>query len=424
MVIGGANEGHPTKPALLVDPVPLVADLELRPGNFTNVRSWGIFMILPHFLLYLGQLPYSVPLAVFARNDLLGAGSPRSAKAGLWDASPVTSDLHISAPRKQSSDTHGTPYDRVKRCWERKKIIRVSERCVSEIGRGTCVCGAKRLAIFLCSGGTAGLLSRSPPSPETRRLLGYVAYPSDPTASPCESRKSRLIKEVAYVIGVMIYGWNCTPESRVQLLSVTSSTKNIYVVPAVMTEHYDGAKPMRAKWGKYEGGWGKREIPEKIRRPAASSSTVPTCGNPGATPPGIEPGSSPRWSAVAERLACSPPTKANRVQSPAGSLPDFRTWESFRTMPLVGGVFSGISVPQSPSSALKTSLLRAAQISSLPLSISSFTDPTVSSGFNRWFGCDVCCSVNNHETLNFAVVLAARGCDYSPAVIAGKYWKG
>ncbi|KAJ8881592.1 hypothetical protein PR048_018077 [Dryococelus australis] len=31
-----------------------------------------------------------------------------------------------------------------------------------------------------------------------------------------------------------------------------------------------------------------------------------------------------RGAAVAERLACSPPAKANRVQSPAGSLPDFR----------------------------------------------------------------------------------------------------
>ncbi|KAJ8868482.1 hypothetical protein PR048_030010 [Dryococelus australis] len=76
---------------------------------------------------------------------------------------------------------------------------------------------------------------------------------------------------------------------------------------------------------------------------------------------------------VAERLARSPPTKANRVQSPAGS-PDSRKWESSRTMPLVGG-FSRRSPPsptrhsgaapyslQPPSSALKTSLLRAAQI--------------------------------------------------------------
>ncbi|KAJ8880342.1 hypothetical protein PR048_016809 [Dryococelus australis] len=41
-------------------------------------------------------------------------------------------------------------------------------------------------------------------------------------------------------------------------------------------------------------GRGKREIPEKTRRPVASSGTIPTCKSPGATPPGIEPGW-PRW---------------------------------------------------------------------------------------------------------------------------------
>ncbi|KAJ8893005.1 hypothetical protein PR048_005586 [Dryococelus australis] len=81
-------------------------------------------------------------------------------------------------------------------------------------------------------------------------------------------------------------------------------------------------------------------------------------------------------SAVAERLACSPPTKDYLIQSPAGNLPDFCM---MGIMPLVGGFFSGISrflgpfIPatpyslKSPSSALKTSLLRAAQISSLTL---------------------------------------------------------
>ncbi|KAJ8885411.1 hypothetical protein PR048_011608 [Dryococelus australis] len=38
----------------------------------------------------------------------------------------------------------------------------------------------------------------------------------------------------------------------------------------------------------------KQEIPEKTRRPAASTSTIPTCENPEATSPGIKPGS-PRW---------------------------------------------------------------------------------------------------------------------------------
>ncbi|KAJ8878055.1 hypothetical protein PR048_022518 [Dryococelus australis] len=81
-------------------------------------------------------------------------------------------------------------------------------------------------------------------------------------------------------------------------------------------------------------------------------------------------------TAVAERLTCSPTTKANRVHSPAGS-PDFREWELCRTMPLVSGFSRGSTVsppfhsriapysPRSPSSALKISLLRAAQISSL-----------------------------------------------------------
>ncbi|KAJ8882865.1 hypothetical protein PR048_014679 [Dryococelus australis] len=45
-----------------------------------------------------------------------------------------------------------------------------------------------------------------------------------------------------------------------------------------------------------------------------------------------------------ERLACSPPTKAIRVQSPAGPLGDFCMWESCRTMPLVGGFSRGSAV--------------------------------------------------------------------------------
>ncbi|KAJ8871488.1 hypothetical protein PR048_027810 [Dryococelus australis] len=50
---------------------------------------------------------------------------------------------------------------------------------------------------------------------------------------------------------------------------------------------------------------------------------------------------------MAERLACSPPTKAIRVQSPPGPLSSFRMWESCRTMPLVGGFSRGS--PISPS---------------------------------------------------------------------------
>ncbi|KAJ8872166.1 hypothetical protein PR048_025768 [Dryococelus australis] len=51
-------------------------------------------------------------------------------------------------------------------------------------------------------------------------------------------------------------------------------------------------------------GRGKWEIPEKARRPTASSGTIPTCENPGVTRPGIEPGS-PWWEASV--LIAQPP---------------------------------------------------------------------------------------------------------------------
>ncbi|KAJ8882340.1 hypothetical protein PR048_014142 [Dryococelus australis] len=78
-------------------------------------------------------------------------------------------------------------------------------------------------------------------------------------------------------------------------------------------------------------------------------------------------------AAVADRLACSPFTKANRVQFPAESLLNFRLWGSCRTMPFVGGFSRGSAVsppfhsgaapysPQPPLSALKTSLLKSRQ---------------------------------------------------------------
>ncbi|KAJ8869052.1 hypothetical protein PR048_030607 [Dryococelus australis] len=56
----------------------------------------------------------------------------------------------------------------------------------------------------------------------------------------------------------------------------------------------------------------------------------------------------PHRAAVAERLARSPPTKANRAQCPAGSS-DSRKWESCRTIPLVGGSSRGSPVSPTPS---------------------------------------------------------------------------
>ncbi|KAJ8888117.1 hypothetical protein PR048_007604 [Dryococelus australis] len=84
----------------------------------------------------------------------------------------------------------------------------------------------------------------------------------------------------------------------------------------------------------------------------------------------------PSSAAVAERLVCSPSTKANQVQSPAGTLA--RVFARGNRAGRCRRVFSGISrSPRpynpvlfhshliSPSSALDTLLLRAAQISEL-----------------------------------------------------------
>ncbi|KAJ8881007.1 hypothetical protein PR048_017480 [Dryococelus australis] len=81
---------------------------------------------------------------------------------------------------------------------------------------------------------------------------------------------------------------------------------------------------------------GKLDIPEKTRRPTESSSRIPRVQKSGRDP-GV---------ALVERLDCSPPNNANRVQSPARSLPNFRKWESCRTMPLVGRFCRGS--PDSP----------------------------------------------------------------------------
>ncbi|KAJ8877409.1 hypothetical protein PR048_021863 [Dryococelus australis] len=54
-------------------------------------------------------------------------------------------------------------------------------------------------------------------------------------------------------------------------------------------------------------------------------------------------------AAVAVRLACSDPTEMNRAQSPVGPFPDFRMWESCRTMPLVRGFSRGSPFSPGPS---------------------------------------------------------------------------
>ncbi|KAJ8892570.1 hypothetical protein PR048_005151 [Dryococelus australis] len=73
---------------------------------------------------------------------------------------------------------------------------------------------------------------------------------------------------------------------------------------------------------------------------------------------------------VSERLACSPPTKANRVQSLAGS-PDFRKWKSCRTMLLVSAFSRGTPVSPAPSFWRRSILTSITLIGSQDLTVKS-----------------------------------------------------
>ncbi|KAJ8894994.1 hypothetical protein PR048_000303 [Dryococelus australis] len=96
---------------------------------------------------------------------------------------------------------------------------------------------------------------------------------------------------------------------------------------------------------------------------------------------------------VAEQLACSPPTKAIPVQSPAGSRPkNIRMWESCRTMPLVGGFSHGS--PVSPALSFRCCSI----ITSIAL-------------LRPCYNCHVPCPRLRHETrTQFAATIDVLSC--------------
>ncbi|KAJ8881010.1 hypothetical protein PR048_017483 [Dryococelus australis] len=97
----------------------------------------------------------------------------------------------------------------------------------------------------------------------------------------------------------------------------------------------------------------KNQSQVAVRRAGESASTRPP--NPPPPPHQLVPSSSNCslsqgevarhwWSSQVLAVRLLAPTKANRVQSPAGSLLDFRKWKSRRKMPLAGGFSRVFSV--------------------------------------------------------------------------------
>ncbi|KAJ8897881.1 hypothetical protein PR048_003238 [Dryococelus australis] len=261
-------------------------------------------------------------------------GSPRCNAGSLTTAPP-----RPRAFQKQSSDTHETPYDRVKRCRERKINIKASERVNGRSGgnghteresrenvvavahgphavrRRACHSACARVMLAL-GGGTAAT------RPATADASGCRATPAMGAAHPTGRRYtvSRVERHATVDLSVRV--------SQKQS-SDTHKTS------------YDRAKRCRER---------KKYIK------ASERVNVDLFFN-GAT--------------VAEQLVCSPLTKVIRAQSPARSSRMFACenragrcrWSAgcLWDLPFPPPFHSDATPysPQSPSSALKTSILRA-----------------------------------------------------------------
>ncbi|KAJ8873349.1 hypothetical protein PR048_026983 [Dryococelus australis] len=132
---------------------------------------------------------------------------------------------------------------------------------------------------------------------------------------------------------------------------------------------------------------GKKKITKKTHPPPAMSNTI-----------GFE---------VAERLACSRSTKASRVQSPSVSLPDFRMWESCRTIPLVGRFSRGSAVSNTPSFRRCSILVSITLTGSQDISVKSSPNLVSHTLFNPvqspQYACAVWCSCSRTEQVDVAL---------------------
>ncbi|KAJ8871061.1 hypothetical protein PR048_027365 [Dryococelus australis] len=209
------------------------------------------------------------------------------------------------ASLKQSSDTHKTPYDRVKRCREHKINIRVSERVNVDPGicavsmitlphihstrnnalrNTTIILAARKLWRGGCSGGR-----------EPRRLISTPAMYIDSGWVP---RADDGLSAAA-----------AKPLPGTSVLTTTTPLEHLvdgspdpHGVVRPRAAKLETATPTNSTLLGYKG--------IQTRRPAASSGTIPTCEDPESSGPGIEPGS-PWWEA--SRLTAHPPANPLRL---------------------------------------------------------------------------------------------------------------
>ncbi|KAJ8881686.1 hypothetical protein PR048_018172 [Dryococelus australis] len=179
--------------------------------------------------------------------------------------------------------------------------------------------------------------------------------------------------------------------------TITDATNKLRNKHADMEWQHAATEDDLPGWSSMGVQWrGIREHLFETLQIEAKPTTSPTCRNPGlcrrksnpchrgvglilyphsAAAPGAVKSD---VTVIAGWLVYSPPTTVNWARFPARSPPDFRNWESCRTMPLVGGFSQGSPASPnpfiltllhppiaSPTSALNTSMLTVTQISSL-----------------------------------------------------------
>ncbi|KAJ8888484.1 hypothetical protein PR048_007975 [Dryococelus australis] len=181
------------------------------------------------------------------------------------------------ASQKQSSDTHKIPYDRVEQCRERKINDKVSERAnVDVFTQNERPCPQHGQTQFL----VMGRLFASPP-----KRAGFDSRPGHFLISYMWESCSTMPLPGGFSVGSPVYPVPCIPTLLHTELSSPSSALKISMLRAARISSTRPFCRMERRWNARAG---ETAYPEKTCRQAVSSSTIPTCENPGVNPSGTK----------------------------------------------------------------------------------------------------------------------------------------
>ncbi|KAJ8876922.1 hypothetical protein PR048_021372 [Dryococelus australis] len=201
--------------------------------------------------------------------------------------------MRLIASLKQFSDTHKTPYDRVKRCWERKINIKAFKRVNRIAKEGPTAISPStnrqsRTAVFKqrtdighCKAGPDIFFHIRPAAREDHNMGVSVHHFVLPATSFASDGRTRRQQPDALIVSLPRVQTHLLPQegqAALQVDLIIDDSAYLFLFTARLRNE----------------GAGKREIPRKPADQRHPSAAIPTCNNLGATPPGIELGS-PWW---------------------------------------------------------------------------------------------------------------------------------